>query len=754
MTGFWRRLLDSRFRISTQLYLGIAGAVAMTFAASIVGWFSFERVGEVQSQVNEGSVPALAAAFGVAQQTGALVAFAPRLVSAANPDDLARISGDIVSAREAFETQLAGLQQLGGEEERARELGVQGAELVANVQEVLGLVLQHFSLTRVREELRAELDAARRDLADIFVPAIDDQFFFAMTGYRALDAAPEPRASHFSEEEFNRYRNLAELSEIATVGVGVLSTALNVSDPTLLEPLRERFESVARTIDRRLADIGIPELRDALRPGLLRIVDLGLGLQRGLFDQRARELELAARERALLAENRDLEAALVAGVEALVTAAEENARDAARASERAIGAGGNILLALSAASIVAAVLIAWLFVGRVLLRRLERLARRMRGMAEGDLEGRVEIDGRDEVADMAAALEVFRRAALEARRLNLVEELAGELQSKNAQLENTLADLQKAQDQIVVQEKLAALGELTAGVAHEIRNPLNFVKNFSESSEELVAELLEEIDGVLKDAGAANDDERRGLIEEIGSDVTENLKRIRQHGGRADRIVESMLMMGRGSGEAMPTDVNAVVDEHARLAYHSARATDKSFRLEIKREFDPETGEIEAIPQDLGRVFLNMVGNACHATDDRRRAAAENGEDGYVPTMTLKTQGFEDRVEVRIRDNGCGMPPDVAEKIFNPFFTTKPTGKGTGLGLALSNDIVRKHGGGIRVETEAGAFTEMIVTLPRASALADAEEAESGPVAKEESAEDESEAETAKEAPAEAAAGA
>ena len=721
MKGFWRRLLDSRFRISTQLYLGIAGAVAMTFAASVVGWFSFERVGEVQSRVNEGSVPALAAAFDVAQQSGALVAFAPRLLSAADPDDLARISGDIASAREAFEARLATLHRLGGEEDRTREIGVQGAALVANVQQVLGQVLQHFSLTRVREELRAELDATRRDLEEVFVPAIDDQFFFAMTGYRARDAAPAPRESHFSEEEFNRYRGLMELSEFAAVGVGVLSTALNVSDPILLEPLRERFESVARAIDRRLADIGMPEIQDALRPGLARLVDLGLGLQRGLFDQRARELELIASERALLAENRDLEIALVAEVDALVTAAEEDARDAARASEQAIDAGGNILLALSAASIVGAVLLAWLFVGRVLLRRLERLAKRMRGMAEGDLEGQVAIDGRDEVADMAAALEVFRQAALEARRLNLVEELAGELQSKNAQLEDTLADLHKAQDQIVVKEKLAALGELTAGVAHEIRNPLNFVKNFSESSEELVEELLEEIEGVMKDSGAANDDERRGLIAEIGSDVTENLKRIRQHGGRADRIVESMLMMGRGAGEAMPTDINAVLDEHARLAYHSARATDKSFRLEIKRELDPEAGEIEAIPQDLGRVFLNMVGNACHATDDRRKAAVEGGEAGYVPTMTLKTQGFEERVEVRIRDNGCGMPPDVAEKIFNPFFTTKPTGKGTGLGLALSNDIVRKHGGGIRVETEAGAFTEMIVSLPRASALADAE---------------------------------
>ena len=462
------------------------------------------------------------------------------------------------------------------------------------------------------------------------------------------------------------------------------------------------------------------EIRDSLRPRFDRMIGLGLDSQRGLFDLRLRELDLEARQRDLIGHNRDLAVRLVAEAQSLVSAAEASAQEAAAASERALLTGRNLLLGLSLVSVIGAVLIAWLFVGRLLVSRLEQLSERMRRMAQGDLEEKVEIAGRDEVADMAAALEVFRRHALEVQRLNLVEKLADELKGKNSQLEDTLADLQKAQDQIVIQEKLAALGELTAGVAHEIRNPLNFVKNFSEGSEELLEELMEETREIMAAAGDEADEERRGLIEEINGDLVGNLQRIREHGARADRIVESMLAMGRGSGEHYPTEINTLIDEHARLAYHSARATDRSFRLELKNEFDPEAGTFDVVPQDLGRVFLNMVSNACHATDERRRAeeeAAKQAEDGgastYVPTLILKTRATGEGVEIRIRDNGAGIPPDVIDKIFNPFFTTKPTDKGTGLGLALSNDIVRQHGGAIRVESEPGEFTEMIIDLPR-----------------------------------------
>ena len=197
-------------------------------------------------------------------------------------------------------------------------------------------------------------------------------------------------------------------------------------------------------------------------------------------------------------------------------------------------------------------------------------------------------------------------------------------------------------------------------------------------------------------------------------DLTDNLDRIREHNGRANQIVHDMLMMGRGSGEWRLTDINNLLDEHARLAYHSVRAADPNFQLDMKHNLDPQAGRLEVIPQDLGRVFLNMVSNSCDATNEKRCAATETRKDAavYTPTLWLSTRRGEDRVEIRIKDNGGGIPSDVIDKIFNPFFTTKPTDQGTGLGLALSNDIVREHGGTIRVESQPGEFTEMVVKLP------------------------------------------
>ena len=290
------------------------------------------------------------------------------------------------------------------------------------------------------------------------------------------------------------------------------------------------------------------------------------------------------------------------------------------------------------------------------------------------------------------------------------EKLAEELQGKNEQLESVLAELQTAQDQIVKREKLAALGELTAGVAHEIRNPLNFIKNFSEVSEELLEELKE----ALEEVGENMTEDQKGLIQDVSSDLTENLERIRSHGDRANRIVHDMLMMGRGSSERQSVDINRLLDEYSGLAYHSARAVDSEFQLDLRKDLDPEAPQIEVVPQELGRVFLNMVGNACDATDEKRRAAQEAGDgaEPYVPTLWLITRRGQDSIEVRIKDNGNGIPPDIIDSVFNPFFTTKPTGQGTGLGLAMSSDIVREHGGTIRVESELGNSTEMIIDLP------------------------------------------
>ena len=705
-----KRLLDSRFRISTQLYLAVGGAVVLTLAASLVGWFSFDRVGTVQSRVNEGSVPELAAAFGVAQYSGVLVAAAPNLTAATTPEEFDQVVQSIDVAYAAFEEQLATLEAREDvDQEGVSRIRGYADTLISNIEALRSETSGVFELRQRLAALQEELTQVRFELDDLLAPAIDDQLFYILTGRSTLEETAAPRSQHFVESEIVRYRRLSELQGDVNIATELLANAFTLSDASLVEPLRERFEAANNRIDRNLGTLTGTPFHSAASPTFERLFALGTGDQSvfGLFEQ---ELRIEAGQAELLASNRALSINVVAEVDGLVMAAQASAEEATQASSSAIFTGRTLLLVISAVSVVGAVLIIWLYLGRILLRRLNMLSAWMLRMAGGDIETSVEMEGQDEVADMAAALEVFRRHALEVQRLNLVEELANELQDKNVELESTLGQLNKAQDQIVMREKLAALGELTAGVAHEIRNPLNFVNNFSEVSGELLTELQE----VLEEEGVELSEDQKSYVEEITDDLTSNLERIQSHGKRANRIVENMLRMGRGSGEWQVADINALLDEHARLAYHSARATDSDFQLDIKDEFDPETGEMEVIPQDLGRVFLNMVTNACHATDERRRATpgAEMAGGPYSPTIWLKTKREEDHVEVRIRDNGTGMPPEVIEKIFNPFFTTKPTDQGTGLGLSLSSDIVRRHGGQIRVDSVEGEYTEMIVELP------------------------------------------
>ena len=704
-----QRLLDYRFRLAGQFSLGIGGAVALTVAASLVGWFSFDRVANVQRRVNEGSVPEMVAAFGVAQYAGSLVAAAPRLTTAATPEDLASVAARIGDSHAALQDELDALQRAGADGAAIARVRAHADTLLSNIEEIRAGMTGLFPLYERSTALRAELASLRSRLDELVVPAIDDQLFYTITGFHTLGQPPAARAEHLSEQELGRYRRLADLQADGGIASQLLASAFNLQDASSIEPLRERFESAAGRIERSLAALEESPLRSAVVPIFARLLALGLDRQSG-FDLRTQEVRLAERQRVLLARNRDLAVELVAVVDELVNTAHGHTREATQASTQAILTARTLLLLIIGVSIGGAVLIAWLFVGRVLLRRLGMLSDWMRRMAGGDLEAGVAIGGRDEVADMAAALEIFRRHALEVQRLNLVERLAEELQGKNQQLEKALADLALAQDQIVMREKLAALGELTAGVAHEIRNPLNFVKNFSEASEE----LLEELQEVVDESGDKLDEEQRSLLGEIAGDLVDNLKRIRSHGDRANRIVHDMLMLGRSSAEVQQVDLNGLLEEYARLAYHSARASDTAFQLDVKYDLDPEVGALAVVPQDLGRVFLNMVANACDATDEKRRTEGEQQQEGgpYVPTLWISSKREAERVVIRIKDNADGMPPEVVEKIFTPFFTTKPAGKGTGLGLAMSGDIVREHGGAIEVNTEPGAFTEMVIDLP------------------------------------------
>jgi signal transduction histidine kinase len=289
-----------------------------------------------------------------------------------------------------------------------------------------------------------------------------------------------------------------------------------------------------------------------------------------------------------------------------------------------------------------------------------------------------------------------RKAELE----HLVQERTGELQK-------TLNNLKDTQNQLILSEKMASLGQLTAGIAHEIKNPLNFITNFSVLSHDLTKDLRKEL-AAERDRV---DPKRAKEIEDLLGDLEQNVSKINEHGKRADSIVRGMLLHSRGkSGERQETDLNALLAEYTNLAYHGMRAQDQSFNVKIETEFDPAVGNVSVVPQDLSRAFLNIVNNACYAANDRKKAS----HNGFTPVVRVSAKNLADGVEIRIRDNGNGIPDSIREKIFNPFFTTKPAGAGTGLGLSLSYDIItQEHKGDIRVDTKEGEYTEFVITIPR-----------------------------------------
>ena len=288
----------------------------------------------------------------------------------------------------------------------------------------------------------------------------------------------------------------------------------------------------------------------------------------------------------------------------------------------------------------------------------------------------------------------------------LLEETIQELELKrkaveeyNTALQKSLQELKATQQQLIQSEKMASLGELTAGIAHEIQNPLNFVNNFSEVCSELIDEMAEEL--------------RKGNTEDalaIATEIKMSLEKINLHGKRADGIVKSMLQHSRTStGKKEPTDINALADEYLRLAYHGMRAKEKSFNAAMKTDFDESIGLVKIISQDIGRVVLNLITNAFYAVNEKKKLNLN----GYEPTVTVTTKKTADKVEIVVKDNGTGIPQKALDKIFQPFFTTKPTGQGTGLGLSLSYDIVTKsHGGEIKVETRDGEYTCFSIILP------------------------------------------
>lgn len=360
-----------------------------------------------------------------------------------------------------------------------------------------------------------------------------------------------------------------------------------------------------------------------------------------------------------------------------------------------------LAIVLLAASLFA--VLAGIFLARRLVGPIQALRSGAERIGGGDFSQRISIRTGDELEGLADQFN-----DMGARLQESYADLENKVEQRTAELRRSLDDLRTAQNRLIQSEKLASLGQLTAGIAHEIKNPLNFVNNFSAISTELIDELNETL------RSAPLDGKTKEEVEELTGMLKGNLEKVVQHGKRADSIVRNMLLHSReGSGEHRAADINAIVEESINLAYHGARAEKPAFNVTIQRAFDPAAGMIDVYPQEITRVLLNLIANGFYAIAKRKESAG----DGFEPTLSATTKNCGNAVEIRIRDNGTGIPPEVKEKMFNPFFTTKPAGEGTGLGLSMSHDIiVKQHGGTIDVNTEPGVFTEFIITLPRAIA--------------------------------------
>ncbi len=474
-----------------------------------------------------------------------------------------------------------------------------------------------------------------------------------------------------------RMESIPANTETSVAGLRLLGRALRAESQGELDVMWNEFVALSQSgLEPEIAEIGGGE---------------------GVFAVRGQQIALRNQELALAASFADASNTLGAITSALLDGARANSNEALGLSVQSFDQGRVLLAVISIVSVVAATLAAWLWVGNAIVRRLSRLSERMRNMARGDLQTPVPEVGRDEIGQLADALEHFRQQALEVQRLNLVEKLYGELREAND-------ELQRMQARLVAQEKLAALGELVSGVAHEISNPLNFVKNFSEGSLDLYSELTE----MLQNYRDRMTDDDASLLDELSEELTNSLNRVSYNGGRALAIVERMRGLNVEAGPLVPVAVNETISQAAQTGCEVYMKEWEDFKVELKLDLDPTVGEVPIVEGDFADALVNLVSNACFAMHQRK---AWEGDE-YQPILTVSSRRSDGMVDVRVRDNGPGIEDEVVGRIFNPFFTTREGTMGAGLGLPIAADVARRLGGELVVDTVYGEYAEFTMHIP------------------------------------------
>ena len=694
------RQLNFLRTIAARLTLILLGSVLLVATASLVAYFALQITLNYQSRMADVDMPNIVDSVQIARQSTALVNGAFRIISARTRQEHEAEVAEVEQEREAVESIIENLESRSDLGENTQNIRLHLAQLSGHLASIRDSAFRRLQIEESLMLLTAELAEINRNIESDLAQSIDDQGFYLVEGLRGLDETPAPLEVRASEVEFTIYHNLTVVNQQANLAVLLLDEMLVLNDRQFLPPIEERLFSALDNARRAYANLPASTRMTSLGASLQRLERVGIGSS-GIVELRREALLRLEQEQDSLAMARDASSVLDSEVSNLGALISGNALGSSEAARQSAANGIVLLFTINLISAIGAIIFGYFLVWKSLIRRLTALSGAMREMSRGDLEVAVEVGGNDEVSEMAQALERFREYALEVQRLNLVEKLAQELDAKNESLEATLKELEKAQQQIIAEEKLSSLGQLAAGIAHEIKNPLNFIGNFSEIAMEFgkeIEELLEEID----------ESDAREDIREIVADLGKSMGKIRDHSKRADNIVRSMLEHSRGGeGEWRETDLNAVLKQYVELAFHSMRALNTGFNMDMVTDLDSEIGLLEVVPQDISRVFLNLATNACQALDDKRHRI-----EGFEPVISISSKRLEEDAEFILRDNGPGIPKKIRDKIFEPFFTTKDGTKGTGLGLSLTTDILVRHGGSIAVDSQEGEFTEMRIRLP------------------------------------------
>jgi len=700
-----------------RLFLAFAGISSFAILAAVAGLVAFVASRRALDEMTATRLPETLGAMELMRHSERLVATGPALLNAANPDAILAVTATKNAQLQSIRQHLARMKARDDESPMIREIEVTIESLATNLDEIETAAMRRDEATSQRNAILRNAFTASQQFAKIWSVRFEDLQkqiveLQRTAAVRQADAGKSSATIETLDETMQAMLPLDLLQRRTADSFQLLVGGAETADPAELARLKNASEKVVRDIDGLVSGVDL-DISTALLPAIKLLHESALG-PGGLFAVRESELKATAESRRLIAENARLSGRLSDAAEAYVAISRRQMEAAARGAVAVQDEGSAALALIVVLSLVSSVLIVWLYVGRNIVSRLTGIGAGMAEIAAGRRDVVVNTDGVDEIAAMGRTVEVFRQNAIErdallVERAEAAARLEGLVEERTAELQHRYGELQAAQANLIQAEKMASLGQLTAGIAHEIKNPLNFVNNFASLSGELLAELKE----ATAPAIAALGDETRAEVDEVIDMLSSNLEKIAEHGRRADGIVRSMLEHSRGgSGERREVDLNALVEESLNLAYHGARARDQNFNITLEREFDSTIAAIELVPQDITRVFLNLLGNGFYAADKRRREA---GDGSFKPVLTVTTHDFGDMVEVKVRDNGTGIPSEIREKLFQPFFTTKPTGEGTGLGLSISYDIVtQQHGGAITVDSRVGEFTEFAVRLPRA----------------------------------------